>query len=279
MKDPATQASPSAAAVHPPASPHDVGAPPAPPRDARHSPRPFRRFIQKIGPAGPVALIATVLPIAGSIGVLTLGPLAAYWLRGHGTGGAVVFTLSFMFLGAVALAPTYTTSMIAGWAFGFRVGFPAVLIGTVGGALLCYVAARRLAADRVASSFEHHPKWEVVRRALVEETAGKTLWIVFLLRLSPVLPFGTTNVLLATTRVRVWIYTLGTILGLVPRLGLVAMAAAGAERLDFASADSWWMLAGGLLATGLFILVMAVVGKRALDRATRGEQLPAQPMG
>ncbi len=142
-----------------------------------------------LGRAGPVALIATVLPVIGSLSVLALGPFIAGWLRGQGWFGVVLFTAVFALLGAVALAPTYTTSVIAGWTFGFSRGFPAVTIGLVSGATMCYLAARKLAGDRVQGLFEAHPRWEVVRRALLEDRPFKTLWIVFLMRLSPVLPF------------------------------------------------------------------------------------------
>jgi uncharacterized membrane protein YdjX (TVP38/TMEM64 family) len=221
-----------------------------------------------LGRAAPVAVFATVLPILGSLTVLTLGPLLAYWLRDLGIWGVFIFTVAFAILGALALAPTYTTSIMAGWTFGFRLGFPAVVIGTVGGAVLCYVFARKYAADRVHDTFAEHPKWEVIRRALTEETYGKTLWIVFLMRLSPVLPFGTTNVMMATCGVPMPLYIFGTILGLIPRLGLIALAAAGAENLDLSKGESWWLLAGGLVATGIAIVFMAMMGKRALDRAT-----------
>lgn len=220
--------------------------------------------------AGPVALFATVVPIVGAVAVLAAGPFVAPWFREQGSAGLFYFILAFTVLGALALAPTYTTSVIAGWTFGFQEGFPAVVVGTVSGAVLCYLGARRMAGERVRAAFGEHPKWEVVRRALFEANAWKTLWLVFLLRLSPVLPFGTTNVLLATTGVRPGLYVLGTLLGLMPRTGLVALAAAGAEQLDFDTAESWWMLAGGIVATAAVIVTFAAIGKRALERATSG---------
>jgi uncharacterized membrane protein YdjX (TVP38/TMEM64 family) len=228
-----------------------------------------------LGRAAPVAVVATVLPISGSVAVVAVGLPLAYWLRAQGTWGVFYFTLAFAILGALALAPTYSTSIIAGWTFGFATGFPAVVIGTVGGATLCYIAARKFAAERVHSTFVDHPKWEVIRRALAEETWGKTLWIVFLMRLSPVLPFGTTNVLMATTGVPLPIYVFGTILGLMPRMAIVALAAAGAENLDFKKGESWWVLGFGLLATGVCIALIAMIGKRALERATRSGAVDA----
>ncbi|MGH7215306.1 MAG: VTT domain-containing protein, partial [Tepidisphaeraceae bacterium] len=150
-----------------------------------------------LGRAGPVAVVAIVLPVIGSVAMLVLGPFIAGWLYERGNWGLLYFTVGFAVLGAVMLAPTYTTSIVAGWTFGFARGFPAIVVGTVGGAVLCYLGARWWARPRVTATFRDHPKWDVVRRAMVEAGAFKTLWIVFLLRLSPVLPFGTTNVLLA----------------------------------------------------------------------------------
>lgn len=222
-----------------------------------------------LGRATPVAIAATAIPILGTVTMIIAGPLLAGWLRSQGTLGVIYFTVTFALLGAVAFAPTYSTSIIAGWTFGFARGFPAVIIGTVTGATLCYLSARRVAGSRVASTFHDHPKWDLVRRALLEENRWKALWIVFLMRLSPVLPFGTANVLLATTGVPFGIYVLGTLLGLAPRMGLVALAAAGAERLDLDSDRNWWMLGIGVVATVICIAVMIVIGQHALSRATR----------
>src|SRR5687767_9742550 len=175
-----------------------------------------------LGRAGPVAVVATAAPIIGACITIVLGPFVARWLSAQGTQGLVYFTVGLTILAALTLTPTYATAVIAGWTFGFRAGATAAMIGAVGGATLCYLGARWLAAPRVAETFREHPKWDLVRRALAEENALKTLWIVFLLRLSPVLPFGTTNVLLATTGVPLWIYVTGTLAGLAPRIGLVA---------------------------------------------------------
>jgi uncharacterized membrane protein YdjX (TVP38/TMEM64 family) len=220
-----------------------------------------------LGRAGIVALYATVVPILGSVVMLIGGPIYANWLDKKGVIGAIYFSLTFMVLGTIAFAPTYTTAVIAGYAFGFKLGFPAVVIGTVGGAMCCYFFARLIGGDRVAQLFASHPKWDIVRTALVCESKWKTLWIVILLRLSPALPFGTTNVLLATTGVPLTIYFTGTLLGLIPRIGLVAMAAASAHAFDLKSEKNTWVIVLGILATIFVVVMMAILGKRALERA------------
>jgi uncharacterized membrane protein YdjX (TVP38/TMEM64 family) len=161
--------------------------------------------------------------------------------------------------------------MVAGWAFGVKLGFAAVLFGTVVGASSCYIVARRYGAHRVIEAFREHVRFETIRHALVEESALKTLWIVFLLRLSPVLPFGTTNIVLATSGVRFATFLLGTLLGIIPRIGAIFIAAAGVDQLDFKRQQSWWMLAAGLAATIVCIAAMTLTGKRALDRAMKAE--------
>lgn len=221
-----------------------------------------------------MAVIATVWPILGSVVVVSVAPFVAPSLRAQGPAGVGYFVAALAVLGAVAFAPTYTTAAVAGWTFGFRVGFPALIAATLIGATLCYAIARRLAGARVTATFEAHPKWELVRRALAEASRPKTLWLVTLLRLSPVLPFGTTNVLLATTRVPFTVYVAGTLLGLAPRVALVTLAAAGTERLDLSAAESWPLLGLGIGATAMCIVVFAVVGRRALDRATRQASTP-----
>lgn len=220
------------------------------------------------GRAAPVALFATILPISGSIVMLIVGPFLAVAMRGTGLLGATYFAIAYALLGGIAIAPTYTTSMIAGWAFGVRLGMATMVAGTMGGAFICYLGARRFAKERVMESFHDHERLDTVRRALLEDSVPKTLWIIFLLRLSPILPFGTTNILLATSGVRLPIYLVGTLVGMIPRIGAIFFAAAGANQLDFKRQQSWWILAAGIAATVVCIAAMAMIGKRALDRAT-----------
>ena len=221
-----------------------------------------------LGRAGPVAVVATVWPILGSVTVVALAPFVAPWLREQGSAGVGYFVVTLALLGAVAFAPTNATAAVAGWAFGFVTGWLAMLAATIVGAVACYGAARTLAGKRVAETFREHPKWELVRRAFVEASLLKTFWLVALLRLSPVLPFGTTNILLATTGVRLAVYVAGTLIGLAPRAALVTFAAARTEQFDPAADSGVLLLATGLAATLVCLMVLVVLGRRALRRAT-----------
>jgi uncharacterized membrane protein YdjX (TVP38/TMEM64 family) len=211
-----------------------------------------------------------VWPIIGSVTVVSLAPFVAPWLRSQGTTGVAYFVAALAAIGVVAFAPTNVTAVLAGWLFGFPAAALAFLGATIVGAAGCYAVARAVAGGRVTATFADHPRWELVRRALVEAGMLKALWLVTLLRLSPVLPFGTTNVLLATTRVPIGTYVAGTLLGLAPRAAVITFAAAKTEQLDLSAGGGWPLLAMGIAGTALCIVVLAVLGRRALNRAVPG---------
>src|SRR5207244_12233609 len=175
--------------------------------------------------------------------------LIAPWLRERRLFGMAVFVLAVTMLGGVALVPTFANSIVAGWSFKFPLGFPMVMLGLLGAAMVTYLLARRLSGHRVEALIAAHPKWEIVRQALLEKGFWRTVWLVVLIRLSPILPYETTSVLLAVTGVQVRAFALGTVLGIAPRTAAVVLAASRAARLDFHPTHSFWLVACGRAAT------------------------------
>ncbi len=242
---------------------NELASQPAPP-----PPRRIRRFLHQLGPAGPMALIATFLPALGAIVLIAVARDLAPWLKSHGLPALLLFILAFAILGGFALVPTYANSLLAGWTFGFPIGFPAVLLGLLGAAAISYTFARRVAGHRVEDLIHQHPKWELVKNALIGQGAIRTIWIVMLLRLSPLLPFETTSVLLAATGTPPLPFMVGTAIGVIPRTAAIVFVASRAHHLDFHQANSRWFLAAGLLASALGAVIIAAISKHALDRAT-----------
>jgi uncharacterized membrane protein YdjX (TVP38/TMEM64 family) len=233
----------------------------------------IRRFFHQLGPAGPMALIATVLPALGAVVLIAVAHDLAPWLKSHQPWSLILFVIGFAVLGGFALVPTYANSLLAGWTFGFPIGFPAVMIGLIGAAIISYTFARRVSGHRVEDLIHQHPRWEVVKDALIGQGTWRTIWIVMLLRLSPLLPFETTSVLLAATGVPPLPFIVGTAIGVIPRTAVIVFAASRAHKLDFHQANSRWLLVGGILASALGAVIIALISKHALDRAT----LPAAP--
>ena len=232
---------------------------------------PILRFIRQIGPAGPVALIATTMPMIGALALLTVAPTIVRWLHAHGLAGALAFMLCYALCCGFALVPTYASSILGGWTFKFAIGFPAVMAGLGGAAVIGYMLAHRIVGHRVRRVIHEHPKWEVVRNALVGGKSLKVIGIVTLLRLSPLLPFETTNVLLASCEVRLVPFLIGTLLGVAPRTAAVVFIASRAHKLESAGAGSWWLIVMAMVLSALVIVVVTIVAKKALDRATRAQ--------
>ncbi len=138
------------------------------------------------------------------------------------------------------------------------------------------------------------PKWAAVRDALVpaatadsleDSVAGrgtrgaarfwKTLGIVTLLRLPPNSPFAITNLVLASVRVPVVIYVIGTVVGMAPRtaaavwLGQTFREQFGTLEEGLEAKKPWWLFAAMVAATLIVLAILGAIGDRAIKRVTK----------
>jgi uncharacterized membrane protein YdjX (TVP38/TMEM64 family) len=227
-------------------------------------PHRVRRFLRQTGPAGPVALVATVMPIVGAGVLAGFGPRLVPWLQSHGWAGVVLFVISFSVLGGFALVPTYANSMLGGWTFKFTIGYPAVMAGLTGAAAVGYFLAHRIVGHRVSNVIHEHPRWQVVRDALIGGSAARVIGVIAILRLSPILPFETSNVLLASCEVKLLPYLIGTFIGVMPRTAALVFIASRAHKLEMSSPGQRWMIVASVVATVAVIVLLAVISKHAL---------------
>lgn len=255
-----------------PNGPRQTGSEPVA-HEGRPSDRPYtfedlKRGFRRLGPMGPMAIIAASLPAIGGFAVLgTMGPMGA-WLRDHGTLGVGVFITAFAVLAGLALLPTYAQSVLAGWAFGMATGSVAAMAGIAGASLIGYAVARRGAGDRFVRLIDEQPKWRAVYDALVRSGPGRALLTVTLLRIPHNSPFAITNLVMASCRVPPWIYAVGTVVGIAPRTLLAVYLGARAQTTDFAMPSEKWLyivwVAGALLAVG----VVGAIANQAIKRVT-----------
>ena len=216
-----------------------------------------------------MALLATLMPAVGALVLAGFVHEIAPWLKSHGLLALALFVPAFAILGGFALVPTYANSILAGWTFGFAIGFPVVLLGLLGAGAISYLVARRISGHRVEDVIHQHPRWEVVKNALIGCGRWRTIWIVMLLRLSPLLPFETTSVLLAVTGTPLAEFLVGTAIGVIPRTAAIVFVASRMHKLDFHNSGNRWLAVGSLLASAVGALIIALISKHALDRATR----------
>jgi uncharacterized membrane protein YdjX (TVP38/TMEM64 family) len=121
----------------------------------------------------------------------------------------------------------------------------------------------------------------VIRRALIGGSNLRTTGIITLLRLSPLLPFETSNVVLSMCGVRPLPFFVGTMLGIAPRAAAIVWVASTMRELTLHTAPPTIVIVTGAVATVASIIMLVVISKHALERAcATGEPVcpaPQQP--
>ena len=185
--------------------------------------------------------------------------------RGHGGAGLAVVFLAQIVIAASGVLPASLLGIAAGALYGVAVGFAIAAGGTLAGALLAFGLARSLLRPFVARLLSHRPRLHRLDAVLAVDG-----WkLVFLLRISPVMPFAVTSYALGLSAVRFRPYLLGTIASLLPLLAFVAMgrmAGFGATQLYSGNPVRWTALAiGGAATLGLAWYVMRVLRRSLAD--------------
>ena len=235
--------------------------------------------LRRLGAVGPVAIILSFWPPLGGFillaGLTHLGP----WLRAHDTLGLLIYFLVCGFLMGISFVPTYSCAILAGWAFGFAVGWPLAMVTITAASLLAYAIGRGISRDRVLQVIQEKPQWHAIHRSLLGSRPGRTTLVVALLRVPPASPFALANFVLAAARVPLFEYTAGTLAGIIPRTAMAAFAAAGLEQLRFKNVSGTWTVVAGIVATIIVCVVLGLLSNRALRQMTGGEPRPADPAG
>lgn len=244
-----------------------------PPHDAAHYWRMFRR----LGPAGPLAVIAASLPLVAAATILSLISRLAPWMREHHELGLLLYIGGFTVLGGLALLPTWVHSILGGWAFGAGVGLLAAMASFLGASAVAYGIGRWAAGNRVVGLVEENRKAKAVYDALLRSGWGRSLLIVTLVRLSPNSPFAITNLAFAAARVPMSVFWLGTALGLAPRTAIAVFFGSKLSELSFDTPK--WLIVAGIVVTLAVLAVIAQIANRALAQITAEPGQESPPAG
>ncbi len=222
-------------------------------------------------------IIRALVACAVIVGLIVLGrqiggylPRLTAAVDSLGVWGPVVFIAGYA-LACVAFVPASLLTLAAGAIFGLVRGTVFVFTAATLGAFFSFLIARYLARDWVSGRVQQDPRFAAIDAAIGEQ--GRK--VVFLLRLSPVIPFTVLNYALGLTRVRGADFLLasvgmlpGTLLyvysGQVARVAIGASAAAAPPR----GAASYAVLGLGLAATAAVTVLITRLAKRALADTT-----------
>ncbi len=183
-----------------------------------------------------------------------------------GTIGLLVFALLYVATTVLAL-PASPLSLAAGLLYGPYQGGVLVFASSLGGAVAAFVLARSWLRPWVESRYGD----SMAFRIIAERTKAQGAKLVFLLRLSPLVPFSILNYVLGLTSVSLRGYVVASALGTVPGILLYTHLGASLNSLGDVgkgiSVEGGWLFWTGLAATLFATLVLGRWSAQALRGA------------
>ena len=191
------------------------------------------------------------------------------WIGQMGVIGIFIFIVVYA-LATVLLAPGAILTIGAGFAFGLWKGFLAVSGGATIGAALAFLVARFIARDKIEAIAQRNDKFREIDNAIGRQGTK----LIFLLRLSPVIPFNLSNYFYGLTAVKFWPYVVASWIGMMPgtflyvyvgTAGKAAVAAAGGGGPAVKHGWQYWTFLGvGLAATVAVTIWVTKIARDAM---------------
>ena len=192
------------------------------------------------------------------------------WVGQMGVAGIFIFIAVYA-VATVLLAPGSVLTIGAGFAFGLGKGFLAVSAGATIGAALAFLIARFVAREKVETIAQRNDKFRQIDNAIGKQGAK----LIFLLRLSPVIPFNLSNYLYGLTGVKFWPYLFASWIGMMPgtflyvyigTAGKAAVAAAAGGEAVKHGWQYWAFTSIGLAATIVVTIWVTKIASDALKK-------------
>ncbi|KAL3162294.1 hypothetical protein ABBQ32_009982 [Trebouxia sp. C0010 RCD-2024] len=213
---------------------------------------------------------------AGAAALLAAGAIA-YFAQGHsvkdatqavertataaGSAGPLIFIGSYA-IATVILVPASALTLAAGFLYGPIKGTAIVSAASTLGATLAFLVSRYLARPFVLHKLQDYPKLAAVQSKVSADGAN----VVFLLRLSPLVPFTLLNYALGVTEVPLASYIGTSWAGMLPAtIAYVYLGSTGRSATD-AGSGSFDTVKFGLYAVGAVATLLLT--KLVADRAS-----------
>lgn len=220
--------------------------------------------------------VVAVFLILGAVVAWAYAPLDSdalgrYVERGRqlGAWGPVVLAVIYVPV-TVLLIPASWVTLAGAFAFGVPRAFAAVSAGSTTGACLAFLLSRYLLRGWIESKLAGNPRFRALDRAVGEQGFR----IVFLSRLSPLLPFGVLNYAFGATNISFGRYALASWIGMLPgTLMYTYLGSAARELADIVSGraaagpGSQTLFFVGLAFTAAVTVQVTRIARKALREA------------
>lgn len=190
------------------------------------------------------------------------------WLKTLGFWATPAF-ISVYVLATVIGFPSIFFFLVAGTLFGFLKGTVLVSIADTLSIVACYILVRTIARKRVKGWLEKRPQF-----TQLDEAVNRKGWkIVFLTRLSPVVPSNLLNYGFSLTKINFWHYLFFSWLGMLPVIALyVYFGSAGANLFKSGNTPQTLTLqVVGLIATAIAVIYTTKLTQKALSKDNKIE--------
>ncbi len=190
----------------------------------------------------------------------------AEWARANPVRSAPAYLAGFATIIVLGL-PTWPLMIAGGYVYGTVFGWATVSAACLAGATVAFLLGRGVARDWVADRVGEHPRFRAVDRSI--EKRGFA--VVFLLRLSLVIPYNVLNYALGVTAVPLRQYVMASWLGMQPVLLFYVLLGAGASDLAGMLAGGGrpsvnpWLATGAMALAGLILWLIVRTSSRLLD--------------
>jgi len=235
----------------------------------------MRNDVKKAGKSASEQLVAFLVILIGLLLAARFLPVQQWlrsfndWVGKMGLAGIFIFIAVYA-AATVLLAPGAILTIGAGFAFGLWKGFLAVSAAATLGASLAFLVARFVARDKIEAMARRNPKFRRIDNAIGKQGAK----LIFLLRLSPVIPFNLSNYFYGLTAVKFWPYVLASWIGMMPgtflyvyigTVGKAAVLAAGGEAVK-QGWQYWTFISVGLVGTIVVTIWVTKIARDALKK-------------
>lgn len=230
----------------------------------------FNKIYQKVKEFKVFGALTLYTVLTPGLGALLLIATSHLWLEPFTQLGSfktlLFFSLSCILAGA-SFIPTHAVSLIAGILFGPLLGPTLALSSVSAAALFGYTIMSRLIGPRLISLLSKKPRAKNIHYQLLKQNPNKTTFFIILLRLSPIMPFAATNLILAGCKTHLVPYLIGSIIGLAPRVIIVALAGVGLNQLDLSQGTDQRIAIIGFISTLLILAFITKIVKASIKHS------------